>query len=399
MKKITLLFILAFVASSLCAQINRTIATQNPTCAEQFLFGEKGPSYRLLSRESNDNFEQINFHYDAQGRIVAVESLCVEDDPLIDSIVYNENNQVIQINGWQNLHSAQWIHAYIVNYEYDQNGRMIHRTNFNSLGTETMTQGGVYDYSYNADGNIVAHEGYMGDYDVVFESATYFYDEQKRLVRQEILNGYGYLDSSLLNTYTYNDAGLLATHTSYYFADPGWDLDNVDTYEYDEHGNCIEHSLANAYGDYVDRRFYHYNTNVSSQNVVMPYFIPELDYPEAFNDANQRLIEEWWTVDDNQVLQYVCDFDYVYDNLPDAIQDVEATELSVYPVPASNVLNVELTQAATVFVYNAEGRLLQSSVLNEGAQSLNVSGFASGVYFMNVRYNDGSMARSKFVKE
>ena len=399
MRKITLLFVLTFVVFALSAQTDRTFATHNPIRSEQYLFGEKSPSYRLVSRQSTDDFEQINFYYDGRGRIEAIQTLCTTDDPVIDSIVYNENNQVIQINGWQNIQSAQWKHVYIVNFEYDAQGRRIRRTNFNSLGTETMTQGGVFDYSYNAAGNLIAHEGYLGNYQTLYETAEYEYDAQNRLIRKYTMQGYGTVDSSILDTYTYNEAGLLAESRLYYYGAPGWDLFEVEQFEYDAQGNCTDHSTMDEYGDYKDRRFYHYNLNVPSQNVVMPYYVPELTFPEAFNDANQRTLEEWWTIDDESVLQYVCDFEYVYDNIPESIQDATATELTVYPNPASDVLNVEMAQNATLFIFNAEGRLLQSSTMSEGAHSLNVGAFAPGVYFMNVRYQDGSMARSKFVKE
>lgn len=55
--------------------------------------------------------------------------------------------------------------------------------------------------------------------------------------------------------------------------------------------------------------------------------------------------------------------------------------LSVYPNPViQNSMNVQLTESATVKIYNSAGAMLYSKQLAAGAQQINVSGFAKGTY-------------------
>ena len=73
------------------------------------------------------------------------------------------------------------------------------------------------------------------------------------------------------------------------------------------------------------------------------------------------------------------------------IQDVEASQFSIYPNPATDILTIEGEGLAEV--YNALGQLVISENVNGNAQ-LNVSNLETGVYF--VRMNGGSQ---RFIKK
>ena len=73
------------------------------------------------------------------------------------------------------------------------------------------------------------------------------------------------------------------------------------------------------------------------------------------------------------------------------IQDVDAPQFSIYPNPATSILNVEGEGLAEV--YNALGQMVISENVNGNAQ-LNVSNLETGVYF--VRMNGGSQ---RFIKK
>lgn len=73
------------------------------------------------------------------------------------------------------------------------------------------------------------------------------------------------------------------------------------------------------------------------------------------------------------------------------IQDVDAPQFSIYPNPATSILNVEGEGLAEV--YNALGQMVISENVNGSAQ-LNVSNLETGVYF--VRMNGGTQ---RFIKK
>lgn len=55
--------------------------------------------------------------------------------------------------------------------------------------------------------------------------------------------------------------------------------------------------------------------------------------------------------------------------------------LSVYPIPAKNILNIEITGKAIVSLINESGKvLLTSNITNKG--SINISGMAAGLYYL-----------------
>jgi flagellar hook-basal body complex protein FliE len=80
------------------------------------------------------------------------------------------------------------------------------------------------------------------------------------------------------------------------------------------------------------------------------------------------------------------------------------TSVSVFPNPANDVLTISLsdfkeTRNTTVSVYSIEGRLLLTENLLKDKTNIDISGFAKGIYLMQVRSNDESMKGLKFIKE
>ena len=75
--------------------------------------------------------------------------------------------------------------------------------------------------------------------------------------------------------------------------------------------------------------------------------------------------------------------------------------LSVYPNPASDVLNINLDAAAgniaTYQLIDVTGRLLLNGNAENNAFSLNVDGVNPGLYFVNITLKDGSVATKRVV--
>jgi alpha-tubulin suppressor-like RCC1 family protein len=76
---------------------------------------------------------------------------------------------------------------------------------------------------------------------------------------------------------------------------------------------------------------------------------------------------------------------------------------SMYPNPARDVVwfDYELEESGVVFVYDLMGRVMhqRSLVANQGSASLDVSTYASGVYWVVVQQGTGNVSRSKLVVE
>lgn len=73
---------------------------------------------------------------------------------------------------------------------------------------------------------------------------------------------------------------------------------------------------------------------------------------------------------------------------------------SVYPNPASDVLNIKLTENATsVSIIGMDGKVISIESVNSNLVAVNVSNLVSGVYFYEVVAENGTVVRNTFVKK
>ncbi|MCR4964118.1 MAG: T9SS type A sorting domain-containing protein [Bacteroidales bacterium] len=405
MKKYFISLFLCTLVSTLLAQrsdeqtiITSQLRTNIP--AERLFFGnQKDATYRLTDRLSSDHYEAKHFWYDAQGHVIAMKDSVGDYTLSIDSMTYDAYDRVVRIDGYQYFDDEDvWKHVYYVNYAYDANGNMIQRTNFNSFGTANFEQGGVYDYQYDSQNRLVHHDLYLGNYSTLIETGDYFYNTAGQIVLENYMQGYGSLDSSLKVTYEYNAEGRKSSMTQYYYEGFGWEAGSTDLYLYDAYGNCIEHSVRTSDGEYSDRRFYEYNTYIPSSEVSMPYYIPELYLPEAFDDAHLRNLEHWYTWDADHVLQYVCDYIYLYNGQTVNVETFDLVSFTIYPNPTYGIVHIDNLEGDlhNIEVYDLFGHLLSNTITTDG--QIDLTSCPAGVYIVKARLSDGRTIHQKLVR-
>ena len=81
-----------------------------------------------------------------------------------------------------------------------------------------------------------------------------------------------------------------------------------------------------------------------------------------------------------------------------AVNENEASVVSLYPNPANEMVSFALESDAQVGVFDMTGRKVNETECKAGQAQLNVNELESGVYFVNIRYANGATAVSKFVK-
>ncbi|TRW27485.1 T9SS type A sorting domain-containing protein [Flavobacterium zepuense] len=71
-----------------------------------------------------------------------------------------------------------------------------------------------------------------------------------------------------------------------------------------------------------------------------------------------------------------------------AVKEVEGMQLSVYPIPASTVLNIKtnLTDTVYVTIYDVASRLVYSAQM-QGSTQIDLTAFTAGVYFVHSTAN------------
>jgi hypothetical protein len=78
------------------------------------------------------------------------------------------------------------------------------------------------------------------------------------------------------------------------------------------------------------------------------------------------------------------------------------TKMAVYPNPASDVLNISISNAnfknSSISIYNVSGSELLNSTMNGASAQLNIEALSGGVYFVKVKNENGFDRTVKFIK-
>jgi len=74
------------------------------------------------------------------------------------------------------------------------------------------------------------------------------------------------------------------------------------------------------------------------------------------------------------------------------------SEINIYPNPTNDILNIENGVGASVGIYNTLGRLLFNTNILNNKQTIDMSEFSTGIYFLRMN-NKGNVTTQKVVKQ
>ena len=77
-------------------------------------------NYAMSSYNTDDYYITCTYTYDAQHRLISVYENVPSEYKLKDSIRYNEQNQLVRLDGYQLLY-GQWKLVYYIEYTYSLN--------------------------------------------------------------------------------------------------------------------------------------------------------------------------------------------------------------------------------------------------------------------------------------
>ena len=83
-----------------------------------------------------------------------------------------------------------------------------------------------------------------------------------------------------------------------------------------------------------------------------------------------------------------------------AATDFSKSKLSIYPNPFNDYLNILTDNGGIINFYDLAGKLVSTSVLAKGTNSLNKSSLAKGVYIYQIKNASGEVVSSgKVIKK
>ena len=85
-------------------------------------------------------------------------------------------------------------------------------------------------------------------------------------------------------------------------------------------------------------------------------------------------------------------------NFGSGINDYQIQNLSIYPNPANDKLNIDIEEKATLEIINAQGQIIETKSLTEKSNNLDLSNLVSGVYTLRIK-TDRGIAIRKLIKQ
>lgn len=385
MKKFGFILACCLIMSNIFAQSTLNKYDNNQTFSkhiakiENLVLGTSNVQYVMSGYHTSDYYETDNFYYDNGGRLIATYQEVPGEYKVYDSLKYNEAEQIVRLDGWQWL-NGQWKNVYYVEYTYTTGGKVASRTNYNWYNEE-WTLGGIYQYDYNADNQIVLSTLFLGG--EIFQTVDYTYENG--FLKKELWSMsdfYGGFDPSELYTYEYTDGRVsLVTDSAY---DDGWEYYGKEEFEYDNNGNCILYQRFDNSDDVVEKSIYEYDSRLLANSRVPVH--PDLERPKYYTNTNLCTLENWYSLDVEHVLQYICDYVYEYTNVT-SVEDHQTEDLVCYPNPASSHVIVNGVNNANISLYDMNGRIVYQGVANSDKFQINISNFSEGNYVLQANEN------------
>lgn len=385
MRKLVILLFCSMVARNVNAQF-----LQSPTKnvgkhhyeKVEAMATKTNPIYRMSGYQTDLNDEFCFYYYDNDNKLIAMLDSMPGDYWYYDSIRYNELGQLVRIECWQWL-NGQLKFVNYVDFTYNAQGLKDSRTNYNLFGG-SWELGGVYTYTYNEAGQITRSELMMGN--MIFQTTEYTYRDGK--LYEELWNDYDYYLGGLAPyeklTYTYEDGLMSVVYDSVYNYCWTWSYNGRDEYNYDGNGNCVMFQSYNQYNQVVRKSVYTYNDMLLSQTIAPCGEDIEMSRPALYANHNLYTREQFWTVDVDQVLRYMCDYLYSYDTIGVGIRNIEdASQLSVSPNPTASQCVVSLPNGVrTVELFDLTGRKVLQISASSNQVVLDLNNQLPGVYVL-----------------
>lgn len=354
------------------------------------------------------------YEYNSEGKVIK------------DSVFFKENNQPRALDAK-------------TEYEYDANGRLVKAksywdesngsllqqsvtsfvyntsNNLVSEAIEVMTNGdtAISNYTYDANNQLIVQLSEYKSSDTTnwtYSKAVYNFDAAGRRNKFEAFNGQNPAQLSiwLRDTLLYNANNKVDSVWTFRFQNGNPVPDSKSGHLYDGNGNNYL-SQKNIY-DTASNSWHFYKKNESQYNLnylannMLPYWpaiwwfnswdifytnVPDQDNVYDFNNNTNT-----WALSKKT--------NYYYSPMEiTSTKTASTSQASLYPNPATNVLNVQLSGNATegqISLYDAQGRRVLNQTVSTQQSTLDLQALPQGMYFYRLQTDGQKLQTGKVTK-
>lgn len=396
--------------------------------------------------------DSVLYYYDIQNRVSTEVHLAYAtgtahwDTVTKQSYTYHPTLGLLSIKNYYNYNSGGWVSSFRETYQYDIDSSLFYKIFY------TYT-GGAFVPSYRDEYYYNSYKNKTSYYHKIWNTGTSAYDNSTKTVytynvlqQNDTILNLSWAGSLWTNVkyeaYTYNVQGLLNTRTQFTWNAGIWNYGFRWSYSYNA-GLKVLQEFFYTYNSGIWTNFYkvdytylsniylsqtyRYNWNnsatswdiaqrtdyqLNSDNNLIDRKVFELSSITHLMEITQHYIYNY-DADKNLSYQayaarvnYLGTERYNYENFywyllsPNVINDIAPeVKLSIFPIPATNILSVQFVLDKTAFVhitlYNANGSLIKNVVSREESSgqvlvTTDVSNLPAGIYFLQTSIDSKS---------
>ncbi|MCD6011594.1 MAG: hypothetical protein K0Q79_1456 [Flavipsychrobacter sp.] len=309
---------------------------------------------------------------------------------------YNSSNKMTSkiLQTWG---GSSWVPVARNLYSYDLAGRLIvDQYQVYVMGTYVATSQTTYYYD-GVTGNLINHTNqdfvsstwvYSNAWDYTYTSSN-----QPLTVTKKMWNGSGWTPETLY-TNTYNTSGDMTYRLLqiYQTIDSTWRDDSLHIYSgFVSHmptSDVVQHNDTGVWHNVMQFSYTYNGFNQMTSSTGISWNIPSSVFEYALNDPRRVYFYETYTPSSTSVKPVLAN----------------GGSANVYPVPAQNVLNVDLkwdvAQAASITIFDAQGRVVrqwETPSSTAYASSVSISNLADGLYFISINGTEGKIVKQLVV--
>ncbi len=247
----------------------------------------------------------------------------------------------------------------------------------------SASNGAVNDY-FGSSASIAENQMVVGSYGAEMEKGTAYVfekDTQGNWEEVQILNANPSTDIVQFGWATTIRQDYIAVTAPHIY---GSEVGEVYFYKRETSGMWVEDQIIQG-TDTAEEDFYGWSIAMYGPEMIVgsPREDHDVNGGNPLNDAGSAYI-----FTDPNLLGGLADLNH-------------SNSISLYPNPTQDNFSVKSSKPIdAIQVYNTRGSLLRTAnTINSETFNLNISNFASGIYFVNVHFEDGSRTVQKLVKQ